>query len=424
MRKPNCLVFPDRQDWIVFAPLSGLLMRTNAAMAERFRTFVDTGERPGESAPPTAVPETEDFAPSYVTISCTNQCSNGCVYCYGAPAHRNACRLDVEFCREALQFVGQQAEQNHQPVHVSFHGVGEPTLDWPLFARCVEIVRRTQGQFGIQVYTTLCTGGQVSEEKAGWIAQQFDEVHVSVDGPSDIQNAQRPRADGRDSLEGPLRLARAVRASGKRVRVNVTVTSLSLGRMVEIVEFFAREIGPIEVEFGPMFAPVWVDTRRIRPPEPEEFVAQFGRALDRGRGLGVQVRHPEITPTSLTHRRSSIVSSHFCLAPPNVITAFYDVPNEGSGNPELGAYGWYDSTTKALRFNHDKRRELERQEASEECLGCPCSVNCLAPGGVKGRIPGKPGVAEPDCRARIGVLRELLRRAVPRRIQTTEKHYA
>jgi len=98
MRKPNCLVFPDRQDWIVFAPLSGLLMRTNAAMAERFRTFVDTGERPGESAPPTAVPETEDFAPSYVTISCTNQCSNGCVYCYGAPAHRKTPHQGDKHC--------------------------------------------------------------------------------------------------------------------------------------------------------------------------------------------------------------------------------------------------------------------------------------------------------------------------------------
>src|ERR1035437_6098718 len=245
MRKPNCLVFPDRQDWIVFAPLSGLVMRTNATVAERFRTFVDTGERPGESAPLRIVPESQEFAPSHVTISCTNQCSNGCVYCYGAPAHRNASRLDVEFCRAALQVVGQKATQHHQAVHVSFHGVGEPTLDWPLFTKCVGIVRNTQEQFGIQVYVTLCTGGQVSDAKALWIAQQFDEVHISLDGPSDIQNAQRPRADGRDSLEGPLRLARAVREAGKRMGVNATVTSLSLSRMVEIVEFFAEEIGPI-----------------------------------------------------------------------------------------------------------------------------------------------------------------------------------
>jgi sulfatase maturation enzyme AslB (radical SAM superfamily) len=424
MRRPNCLVFPDGQDWIVFAPLSRLLMRTNATVADRFRNFVDTGERPGKSAPLPTVSETHEFAPNYVTISCTNRCANRCVYCYGTPAHRNASHLNIDFCHEALQLVGQQAKEHQHAVHVSFHGVGEPTLVWPLFTKCVEMVRRTQEQYEIRVHITLCTSGQVSEEKARWIILQLDEVHVSLDGPSDIQNAQRPRADGRDSLEGPLRLARAVREAGKPIRVKTTVTSLSVGRMVEIVEFVASELGRVRLDFGAMFAPVWVDTRLIRPPQPEEFAAQFGRALDRGRKLGVQVRHPEVAPSTLAQSHPSIVSSHFCLAPPNIITAFYDVPNEGSGNPELGAYGWYDSATKSLRFDHEKRRELERQQASEECLGCPCSVNCLGPGGVKGRMPGKPGVAEPDCRARVGVLRELLRRAVPRRMQTTEKHYA
>ena len=424
MGKPNCLIFQDGQEWIVFAPLSRLLLRTNAAMAERFRSFVDTGERPGESALPVTTSETGDFAPNYITIACTNQCANSCVYCYGAPAHRGSSHLNLDFCRAALRFVGQQAKEHHHVLNVSFHGIGEPTLHWPLFTECVEIVRRIQEVIGIQVHLTLCTGGQVSDTKALWIAQQFDHVRISLDGPADIQNAQRPRADGEDSLKGPLRLARAMREAGKPMRVNATVTSLSLKRMLEIVEFVAQDIGQIPVEFMPMFAPVWVDTRLIRPPQPDEFVAQFGRALDRGREVGVQVSYPALDPASLAHGASSIVSSHCCLAPPNVVTAFFDVPNEGSAAPELGAYGWYDATTGSLRFDHEKRRKLEREQACEECLGCPCSPHCLGPGGVKGRMPGKPGVAASDCQARVGVLRELLRRAAPRRMQTTKKHYA
>jgi sulfatase maturation enzyme AslB (radical SAM superfamily) len=414
MRKPNCLVFPDEQDWIVFAPLSRLLMRTNATVAERFQTFVDEGEFPGEPSSPVIPPEDETFAPTHVTIACTNQCAQKCVYCYGTPAHRNQSRLDPDFCRAAMRFVGKRAAGHQQTTHVIFHGVGEPTLVWPLFSECVGIVRQVEREFGLRFRLSLCTGGQVSEAKAQWIAREFDEVQVSLDGPSEIQNLQRPRRDGRDALAEPLALCQTVLGLGKRLRIRTTVTSLSVNRLVEIVEFVAREVGPARLDFGYMFTLPWINGCGVQSPPWENFVTQFGRALDRGIELGVRVRHPDVSLQTFGHQRPNLVAGHFCLAPPSIVTAFYDVPVEGDANPRLGAYGWYDPDSRSIHLDHEKRKQLEGRELFAKCFDCPCSVSCLGPGGVKGRMSGPMEGDQPACQTRIGVLKEILRRAVPR----------
>ena len=415
MRKPNCLIFQDGGEWIVFAPLSRLVMRVNRTAADGFREFVDTGMISGGAARgvPSTVPR--EFAPRHVTIACTNACAQRCVYCYGTPAHHNTSRLDPGLCRAGMELVARQASEQNTTIRVFFHGVGEPTLIWPLFTECVGIVRQVQERFKVPIYISLCTGAQLSGEQARWIARELDEVHVSLDGPADIQNRQRPRADGKDSLSGPLKLLEALREAGKKVIVKSTVTSLSVERMEEVVEFVAETAGPVQLQLNMMFGLPWVRGDTVQPPHWEQFVTGFGRALDRGAELGLNVRHPEISLDTIGQDRQSLVASHFCLAPPNIVTAFYDVPAEGGVDPTLGAYGWYDADRHSIRFDHEKRHRLERNQASVACLDCPCCLACCGPGGVKGRMPRQlRGNREPGCLSRIGVLEQILRRSLTR----------
>jgi sulfatase maturation enzyme AslB (radical SAM superfamily) len=406
------MVFPDGDDWVVFGPRSLLSLRVNAEAAARFRDLPDLGPTGLETGPR---PDPEDFVPSCVTISCTNQCGQRCAYCYGTPAHRNRAVLDLDFCRAALELVASGAGARGETVRVILHGVGEPTFAWRTFTACVETARAVTRRLDVTAYLDLCTGGQVSAKRAAWIADHFDSVQVSIDGPAEVQNRQRPRADGRDSLVGPLRLARAVKAAGKRLCVKATVTAATVGRMTEIVDFLAREIGRARLDLGMMFAPPWVRPESATSPPWEEFVSGFGQALDRGAELGVDVQHPSISWATLAAEQGSREATHFCLAAPNVITAFFDVPEEGPATPQLGAYGWYDNGRKTIVFDHEKRLRLEEEQTCAACRGCACSAACLGQAGVKGRMPKENEVLGPICQARLGVLKELLRRAVARR---------
>lgn len=415
MPVPRPLVFADGDEWIVFAPVARLALRTNAAAAARFRGLAEEApiDLRADDDPPV-------FAPTRVTISPTNACGQRCVYCYGTPAHRNAAGIDPAFCRAALDLVAANAAAAREPLRAIFHGVGEPTAAWRRFAECVELVEDAARRHAVARRLDVCTGGQVAPSQAAWMASRFDGVQVSIDGPADVQNRQRPRADGADSLAAPLALARAVLAAGRRVCVKATVTAATVGRLEEIVEFVRAALGPVRLDLGMMFGPPWVDPAAAAPPDWRAFVTAFARALDRGRELGVDVQHPCVSWATLAAEAAPQVASHFCLAPPDVVTSFYDVPREGSATPSLGAYGRYDRDRDAIVFDHDKRRRLEAEQARGACIECACRAACLGQGGVKGRIPESIAVLGPVCQARLGVLKELLRRAVPRRVSPVE----
>ena len=423
MSAPKCFVFPDEDDWIVFAPVSGLLMRTNAEAAERFRDLQDTGSvvqtAHGASAKGRTFiiqDDSDTFSPTRVTISCTNTCAQRCVYCCGTPAHQNRAVLDLDFCRAAVELAAAASVARSETLWAFFHGVGEPTNVWSCFADCVRIVKEVARSNGVTSCLSLCTCGQLETARAQWIADNFDEVHVSMDGPPDIQSRQRPRFDGGDALVRPLGLARAVRAAGRTPYVHVTITESSVRRMPEIVEFMARKIGRCKLNFGMMYSSTWVDPALASPPAWQDFVHGFGEALDRGTELGVQVRHPEVTPEILPRAQRDGATNHFCLTPPNIVTAFYDIPREGGASPELGAYGWYDKQRNSIQFDHAKRLRIAAElESMPCCEACACRFACMAQGRVRGRMPDDATVYAPTCGARVGALRETLRRMVPRR---------
>lgn len=420
MNGARCLVFRDEGDWIVFAPVSHLVLRTNEEAARKFEAMLDVGSNLSDKRTPSAVQETEAFPPANVTVVCTNMCGQKCVYCYGTPAHRNGAQLDPDFCRVALGLAAREAAGRGETLRVFFHGVGEPTFIWPLFRECVGLARRAGADSGVRTHVRLCTGGQVDEAQGEWIAEHIDELDVSLDGPRDIQNQQRPRLDGRDSFDRPLRLAQVFAKTEKPLVVKTTVTRTTVPRMIEIVDFVARDIGRVTVHFGMMFRTPWADRQLARSPQGDAYVAQFGAALDHGAALGVKIEHPTISYESLCSPYSFSVKSHFCLAPPNIVTASFDIPEEGGGEPQQGAYGWYDAHTRTIRFDHEKRRRLTQEHSLSECVSCPCGSACLGASGVKGRVPEDIPVLGPVCQARIGVMKELLRRVAPRRPLTKE----
>ena len=115
------------------------------------------------------------------------------------------------------------------------------------------------------------------------------------------------------------------------------------------------------------------------------------------------------------------VVPHFCLAPPNLVTAFYDVPADGPGDPQEGVYGHYDRTSGRLHIDEETCLTLPHAPAHPRCASCPCLAACGNVSGVKGRMPDNENVLDSVCNARRGVLREMLSRLVPRRnTQTTE----
>jgi radical SAM protein with 4Fe4S-binding SPASM domain len=83
----------------------------------------------------------------------------------------------------------------------------------------------------------LQTNGVFSVETANWIANNIDMVWVSLDGPPDLHDAQRPFVNGQASSPIVLRNVDILLRGRCKVGIRPTITLRSLYRLREILEY-------------------------------------------------------------------------------------------------------------------------------------------------------------------------------------------
>ena len=152
-----------------------------------------------KAVPPTGKKESHPIVS--LVLFLTQQCNLRCVYCYGdGGQYGMGGTMDRETAFAAVDWLIRQSGKTKN-IYVSFFG-GEPFLQFPLLK---DIVAYAKGQaaaadkkvaFNVNTNATL-----LDEETVAFIRDEQLSVAVSMDGPKDIQDAQRPYADGRGSYD-------------------------------------------------------------------------------------------------------------------------------------------------------------------------------------------------------------------------------
>lgn len=185
--------------------------------------------------------------PSFFMIDLTQACVLRCRYCFRHLNDRGGvipetvlddiCRYILDYCRK------------HEVSRVDIQAWGgEPTLAWP---RILQIHRFFEGT---GVSATLCveTCGAVLTPKMASEARALGmRMGISIDGPPDLHDAQRPFAAGGGSSVAMLRGLRLLRDAGVEHLTSITVvTRKSAPRIAEIVRYFSRELKLRQFKFN------------------------------------------------------------------------------------------------------------------------------------------------------------------------------
>ena len=194
------------------------------------------------------VPNGEDPPrPSFFMIDLTQACVLRCRYCFrhlkdvdgmiSEPILDEICRYILDYCRKnSLSRIDIQAWG------------GEPTLAWSRILRIHRFFKETD------VSVTLCveTCGAVLTPKMAAEAKALGmRMGVSIDGPPDLHDAQRPFAGGGGSSAAMLRGLRLLREAGVEHLTSITVvTRKSAPRVAEIVRYFSRELKLRQFKFN------------------------------------------------------------------------------------------------------------------------------------------------------------------------------
>ena len=116
---------------------------------------------------------------------------------------------------------------------------------------------------------------------ASWLAQHFDRVGISCDGPGDIQGLQRPIRGGKNSLPSVERTVEILHKYDTPFDVRVTVTPSTYNRQEEIAAFVCQTLAPKSIHVEPVY--LGGRSRRedcFKPEDDLEYANCFMRARD------------------------------------------------------------------------------------------------------------------------------------------------
>ncbi|MHB0875947.1 MAG: radical SAM protein [Anaerolineae bacterium] len=288
---PGCLALAtDRAARHVQDLLQGVAVgATGSAPAAAARQLRQSAERAVAVA---AEQAHERYRPLCLTLYLNQGCHLACTYCYAAagPDGTTLC-LSLDEIDAAAALVAANCGKAGRPFTVVFHGGGEPTEDGELLQQAFALVRRHADAAGCGLFTYIATNGCISAKQARWLAENIDLVGLSCDGPPDIQDRQRPAADGGPSSAFVERTARILHRAGRPFHVRSTVTTATMARQGEIAGYVGTVLRPAEMHFEPVYrggrqeSEVAADARAAAMAEA--FVSGYLDALAVSERLGV-----------------------------------------------------------------------------------------------------------------------------------------
>jgi uncharacterized protein len=206
-----------------------------------------------------------------LVLMLTTSCNLACRYCYedreegcappddgrggpGAGAGGGAPReMSLESLRGGVAYLLEHAGADRK-VSVTFFG-GEPLLRFPLIRSAVGEARRMARERGKEISFSITTNGTLlTREIAGFLKENGISVCLSIDGPREIHDRNRPYASGRGSYGDVARGIDFLMENRNGFPVAARVT---LGRgAVDVRKTFdhLRGLGFDEVGFAPASA--------------------------------------------------------------------------------------------------------------------------------------------------------------------------
>jgi uncharacterized protein len=319
----------------------------------------------------------QEFTAECLTIYVNNQCNMRCRYCYSKPDADMNGNVSEQGVRAAARLVAGMCAASNRPFTLAFHGGGEPTLDPLLLDRLLDIARKEAGHFMLQPRTYIATNGVVSRETARRLAERFDLVGVSCDGPPEIQDRNRPGRDGRPLSDYVGRTMSILQQHGRPFHVRVTISRETVHCQEEIVSYLLERYAPAEIRLEP----VYVNRSGEALPDVScaaVFAQGFLAAQKVGEAGGIPVATSITRPEAVYGPYCNVLRRVLNLVPGDFATGCF-LESRLEGITRRGVQtGSLDFTHGVFRMDSENIRSLIARCSVPPtgCIECLCSCHC------------------------------------------------
>jgi sulfatase maturation enzyme AslB (radical SAM superfamily) len=319
----------------------------------------------------------DPFRPVCLTLYLHNECNLQCTYCFSEPSRKLQERLRMRDVRAAAQLILDNCSVAGRPFTLVIHGGGEPTLHRPLLEEALNTVEMMTASYNLPLFRYLATNGIMSPARAKWIAQRFDLIGLSCDGPPEIQDGQRLTWQGQGSSQYVARTAAIIRERGTPLHIRVTLLPSMLDQQVEIAHYLCLTLQPTEIHVEP----VYQAGRAIREngfiqEQSEQFVTEFYRAK--------QVAHQYGVGWSTSGSRPGEIHGPYChvfrdvlnLVPGGVASACFQVTNKEQAKQLQVNIGSVQDNRFVLAHEHIDTLRQQHSLLPVACQNCFNQFHC------------------------------------------------
>ncbi len=318
------------------------------------------------------------FEPVCLTLYLNNECNLRCCYCYSCPSPEPGIRLDKDTIQQAAALVAVNCKRRKTPLTVVFHGGGEPTLHQALTDSALDTVEQIAREQGLGIFRYVATNGVMPATKARWLAQRFDLIGLSCDGPMDIQDNQRPLWGGGSTSSAVQRTARIVKDSGKPLSIRVTLTRESFRRQAEIADYLCQMFQPREIHVEPVYEVGRAEDGTTVIESAEEFVSEFLHAERIAQAHGVRWQMSISRPEELHGPYCHLFRDVLQLVPGSGAIACFKVTDADTARRQGSLIG-ERNTDGTFSLNAQRISELQTllQHEPEMCQNCFNKFHCV-----------------------------------------------
>lgn len=209
-------------------------IKKNDKYKESYQRLVDAEKRAFTS---------EQCLPISAGVAITNNCQLRCRYCINGSEDGCNTKNSMSDIKALIDLLIKNIKirsivlKQGEPLTMFFTGAGEPTYDWNLFKETVCYLHNMCEENGIECSTSLTTNGVLDDEQIQFIAENISNVMVSFDGLPDIQDRNRPFADGTSSSTYVLHTLYEFDRLKVQYSIRSTVWHKDFNRLNEMVEF-------------------------------------------------------------------------------------------------------------------------------------------------------------------------------------------
>jgi uncharacterized protein len=441
---------PVENRTILYAPLAGSVVEVTPGV-ENFFFKIQQGANPYEIDPVLAehlfktrilVPEGQNkssscsschethYSPTSVTLLPTFGCNLNCEYCYACAGDLSQV-IKPEIAKASIDFIVENAlKKKSDNVNVGFHGGGEPLLssNLPLINYALAYLKETSSAAGLKSRADVVTNGVHSLETMQWAVENFDRINISIDGPEDIQNRQRPKKGGQGSFNDVVRtikyLDQAKAKDGKSYNygMRATITDYSVKRIPEILEFFSSISRNKSFHLEPLFECGRCQTTGAKAPDPGVFLEQMLIAEKRAKDLGVSFYYSGGSIDKISETFCGACGGNFFITPTGFVTTCLEACREESPIFNSFKIGQYNETTGKIDFNLENIENLRNRKVTnmEFCEDCFAKYNCA--GDCPAKVLEQSGkILDSTNNARCVINRGLLKSQILQRLNASEE---